>query len=130
MANKFLQTLEDQQAHPPTTLHERFKVLPSTLQQICGTIKIPQDGGCALAEVASQGNLLSASDGSARGLAGMHTCTLTMGPTNMDLLIGYGPVDSTEHAISSYHAELQGHLALLIIATLLVQALQVTITTT
>jgi len=48
MVNKFLQTLEDQQAHPPTTLHERFEALPTALQWVCG-IKVPEDGGHDLA---------------------------------------------------------------------------------
>ena len=44
----------------------------------------------------------------------------------MDLCIGYNLKDGTEHTISSYNAEIQGQLALLLMATCLVQKFQVT----
>jgi len=103
------------------TLQDQFDQLPTSLQRICGHIIIPEDGGIHLAQAAHDGLLLGVSDGSVKGSQATQAWTLTTSPNDLLSMKGCGPVDGSTSTLSSFHAEVQGQLALLIMITLLVK---------
>jgi hypothetical protein len=111
----------------PYTLREHFLELPTSLQRLCGHISFPPDNGKHLADAAMDTRLLGVSDGSVKGSRATHAWTLTSGHNSEFAMSGSGPVDGNQSTLSSFRAEVQGQVALLIMMTLLTKTHQLSL---
>jgi len=116
------------QTTSPISLLEAFHSLPSSLQHICGTIKMPSDNGVKLLNaISSSGNsIYGASDASVKDGWATHAWIISSRDIN-DIndgdmhIAGTGPVDGLLPYISFSRAKLTGITAISVITRLFLE---------
>ena len=110
------------QAPAARTLLDLHRNLSPEVQRIIGEIDWPTLPNLLnLVESVKEGTVFGVSDGSVRNVEGRASHAWVIQAPNGVEIIGRGPVDGPSEARTSHRAELQGHTAMFLVFSLLVQ---------
>lgn len=108
---------------PSTSMRHKFEHLPSALKKLCGKVSLPRVGGSSLIQYLREHNrpLIGVSDASLKDDNCSHAWILTTGDPQhirdpLMRLSGRGTVDGYGPELSSARGELQGQMALALMA--------------
>jgi hypothetical protein len=111
------------------SLHQLYNSLPKELRRLCGSVRLPTDGGTSLIKYLQENdqNLVGCGDSSLKEAQCSHAWVLSTGEirhmNDPDMSItGLGPVDGHEIDLSSSRGELQSQTAMAIMTNTLLQS--------